>query len=683
MWTLSYRPELDGLRAVAVYLVLLFHAHMVWFRGGFIGVDVFFVLSGFLVTGVLMRDFAQRDRGPRAILGQFYARRVRRLLPAAAVVVAMVALLQMLIAGLPARIEMVDDARASLLYFANWHFILEGRDYFAGAEGASPYLHFWSLSIEEQFYIVYPLLFLLAVRRASRPILTLGWGLGVVGLVSVLLQVWVARTDINLAYYGTHTRVYQLAAGALLMVLVHAWTTRERQVPPRAAAVLALVGLAGIVVVASDLVDVSQSNRGLLATVFSVLTIAGLWWSPRGPLSRLLASGIPRYLGQISYGTYLWHWPVTLVLGEVFDIRPLVLSVLTALVATGLAALSFEVLEMPIRRGKRMRQMPWRLVGAALACSVALAVALGPALLERDARPALAAPQNGAGTMSPELDRPVPAGLDLVAAKEDVGPRVPPCTTDDPDACTMVTGGGQHVVLVGDSQGRMLAPALVELAEKNDLTLSVHVMQGCAWQVDQDNERDTPGSIDNCRDQRRGFYEDVLPQLDADVVITMGLSRSDDYWRTRLTSPSSPDGEESLEQMQLRTTTLTADLVEEAGADLVIVRSVLGTDGYTLNGFDPLECLAAARKLGDCAVPVPVDQPSVDATYVNLALTRDSVSTIDLNPLICPDAPLCAPVIGDQVVWKDRNHVTASLLVDRADRIWEQLQATGAMSDSR
>ncbi len=681
--SLEYRPELDGLRSVAVYLVVAFHAHMVLLEGGFVGVDLFFVLSGFLVTGVLLRDLDTRGQ---IRLGNFYARRVRRLLPAAVVLIVVTCLVQLLVASLPDRIEMIDDARASLLYYANWHFIFEGREYFAQGADSSPFLHFWSLSIEEQFYIVYPLILVLLVRFAARPVRALWFLLGFVTVTSVALQVWIARDDINYAYYSTQTRVYQLAAGAALMLLVRRLAQqpgRRREggsslVGARWATPLAVTGLLGIGVTASTLLDATQSNRGLLTTLFAVLAIFGLWWSPRGLASRALGLPVPRYLGQISYGTYLWHWPVVLVLQQVFDVRPLVLTLLTAALATGLAALSFQVFEMPIRKAGWMHAFNWPVVGAALTASVLVFVFVLPGILDIDRRPSISAGDDGSqvGSITAKLDRPVPEDLDLVAAAEDVGPASKYCTPGDTEECVYEEGDGLHVLLIGDSQARMVAPALQKLAREHDLKLSMNIRSACPWQVDQTNERGRASARERCRQDREVFYKEVLERMDVDLVIAFGLSRSDQFWVNRITSQSSPPGE-TLVQIQTRTTNLTADLVRDAGADLVIIRSILGTDGFGLGGFDPLDCLSAADTLADCAVYPPLQRPAVDSAYETLDVTRDTVGTIDLNPIIRPDLPVCAPVIGKTVVWKDPDHVTTRVLSERSDQIWNQLTATG------
>ncbi len=262
------------------------------------GVDLFFVLSGFLVTGVLLRDVR-----PRAVrLGSFYARRVRRLLPAAVVVVASRAACSCSWPRCRAgsRWSTTPGRRSSTSPTGTSS--ASRRDYFAQDDDQSPFLHFWSLSIEEQFYIFYPLILVLLVRFAARPVRVLWFVLGLVTAVSVGLQVWIARDDINYAYYSTQTRVYQLAAGAALMLLVRrlARPRSRRQARGRRhtplgapwATPLAATGLIGIAVTASTLLDATQSVRGLLTTLFSVLAIFGLWWSPRG-----LASRAPRAAG--------------------------------------------------------------------------------------------------------------------------------------------------------------------------------------------------------------------------------------------------------------------------------------------------------------------------------------------------------------------------------------------------
>jgi peptidoglycan/LPS O-acetylase OafA/YrhL len=661
-WT--YRPELDGLRSIAVYLVVLFHCGIAPFAGGFVGVDLFFVLSGFLVSHVI---WAEADKHGSFRLGWFYARRVRRLLPAAVLAIVATAAVQLLVASAPQRDAMIRDGQAALLYLSNWQFIADSRDYFAGdAAGNSPFLHYWSLSIEEQFYVALPLvlLVLLRVRRHAVVVLLL---LAAVVAGSVGLQVWHAASDPTYAYYATETRVYQLGAGVLLALV-----TRMVRIRTGLGWPVAVLGLAGIVLVGSTLVDVTPSTRGLLATGASLAAIGGLYAAPAGPAARLLAPALPRYLGQISYGTYLWHWPVILVVRQVFDVDPLVLVALAAPVATGLAALSYEVFERPIRRTPTLDGLRWPVVTIGLGVSTLAAALVLPPILHSTVRPAVGAPEVGDLSAVAEhaawADDPVPPGLDLVGALADVPEAGSPCTPEDLGACVRVEGGGRRVLLVGDSQAAMFVTAFQSLARDQGFTFLTNIVRGCGWQA---------GLVPACADELETFYTEVLPALDVDVVVAVSLSRGEPVWQERLASPDRPPGE-TLGELHERTAEATADDIEKAGARLVMVKALIGTNGYRRNGTDPLDCLARASRLGDCAVVTPLEKPFTDGILDTVAATRPGqAAVVDLNPVLCPDAPICQPVVDGTVVWKDPDHVTGTYLDEQRAAIWERLTATG------
>ena len=663
-WT--YRPELDGLRSVAVYLVVLFHCGIGPFEGGFVGVDLFFVLSGFLVSHVI---WAEVDKHGSFRLGWFYARRVRRLLPAAVLVIVATAAVQLLVASAPQRGGMVRDGQAALVYLSNWQFIADSRDYFAAdATSESPFLHYWSLSIEEQFYVVLPLvlLLLLRLRRHAVAVLLL---LTAVVAGSVALQVWHAATDPTYAYYATETRVYQLAAGVLLALV-----TRMVRVPASLGWPLAVLGLTGIVVVGSALVDVTPSTRGLLATAASVAVIGGLYAAPAGPVARVLALPVPQYLGQVSYGTYLWHWPVILAARQVLEVDPIVLVAVAAPVATGLAALSYEVFERPIRRTQALDPFRWPVVAAGLGASVLAAALVLPPVLHSTVRPAVGHPEAGdLSTVAEQAawaDDPVPPGLDLVAALDDVPDAGSPCTPDDLEVCVRVAGDGPRVLLVGDSQSAMFVTAFESLASDHDFTFLTNIVRGCGWQA---------GLVPACASELETYYGDVLPALDVDVVVAVSLSRGEPVWQERLADPSRP-AEETLAELHVRTAEATADDIERAGARLVMVKALLGTNGFRRNGADPLDCLARASRLGDCAVIAPLEKPFTDGLLDAIAATRpDQAAAVDLNPVLCPDAPICRPVIDGTVVWKDPDHVTGTFLDEHREALWESLTATGIL----
>ncbi len=678
--TWTYRPELDGLRFVAVYLVVAFHAGMATVSGGFVGVDLFFVLSGFLVTSVIL---AAMDAGTFS-LGWFYSRRVRRLLPAAVVVIVLTALVQTLVVAEPSRLPMVAEARASLLYVANWQFIAESRDYFAADNAPSPFLHFWSLSIEEQFYIVYPPVLALLLLRWRRSRSFAAGLFAALTLVSVALQVVVARDDVNVAYYATHTRIYQPLLGCVLALALSGRGARRpgRSLPwgPVAGA-----GLLAVLVLGSSLVDVSQSVRGLLTAGASALTIAAVFLAPRSWVSRALALTPLQYLGRISYGTYLWHWPVILVLREVLTVRPLIMLVLAAAVATGLAALSDVLLERPIRSAPRLHGLGWQVVAAGLAVSVVAAVAVVPPILHSDRRVALvvttAPPGSGvteAQALAP-LDEPVPSGIDFARLEEDEGDTGDHCPEGTPESCAEVTDGdGPLVVLVGDSHAAMLSPALQRLAREEGFRLSTAIMNNCPWQRGVVIERSPKVRREECAELQQRFYDRAFPQMDADLVVVLSKPRSGERWARQVSADDAAEHPgETYPQMMLRKAQETSEELTGRGARVLIVHSVFGTGGYDLGGPSPLDCLATARRLLECAVTPPAKPPLVDSLYDYVATAVPDVFTADLRTAYCPE-PVCAPMLDDVVVWRDPSHLSTDLVVARRAEIWRAIVDSGA-----
>ncbi|MEV6843617.1 acyltransferase family protein [Actinoplanes sp. NPDC051411] len=377
----AYRPALDGLRALAVTAVVLFHAGLAGIGGGFLGVDTFFVLSGFLITSLLLAE--HRSRG-RIDLRRFWIRRARRLLPA---------LLAMLLATVVAGRFLLDsgalgllrtDAYAALGYVANWRMIFRGTGYVAATAAPSPLQHTWSLGIEEQFYLIWPLLVTaltlgLAARHA-RTALIVACGAGAVA--SQLVCAGLFRPgDIARAYYGTDTRAQALLIGAGLAALLSAEVGRSGQ-PRRVASVaLSVAGTAGLAGTlwlwhaASD--EASWLYRGGLtaAALATALVLAQVVLRPGSPLARALGTGPLVWLGRISYGVYLWHWPLfTFVTADATGLSrwPLLAVRLAATVA--LATISFYLIEQPVRRGVLGRRLPRRMPGAVTVGAVTLMI---------------------------------------------------------------------------------------------------------------------------------------------------------------------------------------------------------------------------------------------------------------------------------------------------------------------
>jgi peptidoglycan/LPS O-acetylase OafA/YrhL len=664
----GHRPDLDGLRTVAVYLVLLFHAGLSWFGGGFVGVDLFFCLSGFLVTSVLVTEL-QATGSLR--VGRFYARRVRRLLPAAVVAVVVTCLTFTLLWSVLRRDSIVGDAVSALLYYANFHFLSSSGDYFAANIDKSPFLHFWSLSIEEQFYAVFPVLLLglFRVGGSRRRSVVLG-GLSLLFLLSLADQLWFAARDVDRAYYGTDARLYQLFAGALLTATL-AFTSRR--LGHRAAHLMAVVGMVALVVVASGLVDLSPSWRGIGAAAASLLVLGGLAQSEGSLLSRLLALKPMAYLGRISYGTYLWHWPVIVALVTVLDIGPLPIAVLAFGLATGLAALSAKLLELPIRRSPRLDPFTWPVVLTGLGVSALVAATFVPNVLEWQRKPIVVASAGasiaGAGpVLTRALDAPTP-DLDYASLAHESGPDQY-CSASDIDACVSVRGSGPTVLLVGDSQAQTFVPVFEELARSHDFSLEVDVLAGCPWQEQLTNDKQAADTAEACAGAREGWYDDVLPRLHPDVVILLARPRDDPQeWGDTITMR---DGtEQPRDEGIWESTRDTLRKVTRVAPAVVVQRMIMPET------FEPADCLSSARRIGQCAVSADPAPSATDTFVAKLATENPRVHTVDLNPIFCPTTPVCSPIQHHQLVWRDDHHYTVDYVMARREQVWAALTAAG------
>jgi peptidoglycan/LPS O-acetylase OafA/YrhL len=383
---LRYRPGLDGVRAVAVLAVLLYHGRVGWARGGFVGVDIFFVLSGFLITGLLLAEW--RHWGS-IDLRRFWLRRARRLLPALLLVLVAISLGAAALASPAERGALRGDALATLGYVANWRFVVADRSYFAQYDEPSPLRHMWSLGIEEQFYLIFPLLLLalLTIGLRGRG-LAVAFGVGAAASAALAAALYTPGTDPSRVYYGTDTRLEALLVGAVAAVLVRNRTeTRSaaylsvagRDVPLPGRRSTGLLGLAGLVLVMITVRDTAgwlYQGGFLLVAVLAVLVVIAAA-DDHSTTARLLSWEPLRLIGLVSYGLYLWHWPVYVVLtpDRVGATGPALL--LLRLAATGLlAAASYVLVERPVRAGALGRRWSARRLRPLVAGSLAAVVAL-------------------------------------------------------------------------------------------------------------------------------------------------------------------------------------------------------------------------------------------------------------------------------------------------------------------
>ena len=410
---LSYVPALDGVRALAVLGVLAFHGGVSWLPGGFLGVDAFFVLSGFLITSLLLGEW--RATG-RIALGGFWARRARRLLPALFALVVAVVCLAPVVMPAGSYPGLRGDAISTLLYVANWHFVSAGATYFAQAAPPSPLTHTWSLAIEEQFYLLWPVV-VLVVLTWTRRLGPLLWvcAAGCVASCVEMALLFGGGASLTRLYYGTDTRAQSLLVGATLAVgLAMLADRRDATTDPsvawspwsptsrRTRVALGVLGAVGTTGGAAAWVGVQGASAFLyeggflLVALSSAAVIASAVCLPEGVLSRVLGAHPLRALGRISYGVYLWHYPLFLwVDAGRTHLHGAALLGLRFLLTVAVSWASFVLLERPVRRGRVLHgRRAWIAApaGVALVAVVAVVTTLPPSTLPADAAPGPTAP---------------------------------------------------------------------------------------------------------------------------------------------------------------------------------------------------------------------------------------------------------------------------------------------------
>jgi peptidoglycan/LPS O-acetylase OafA/YrhL len=438
----GFVPGLDGLRGVAVLLVILYHFAPEVAPAGFLGVDVFFVLSGFLITRLLLFE-AERTHGLR--LGQFWSRRARRLLPALLLTVAGTCLIA-LVTNLDGRFTgLARDARASLFYAVNWAFIAQKASYFSSFETPSPLRHLWSLAIEEQFYLLWPLVLLTVYKLARRPLQAVGTVAALGALASAVLMIALFHPggDPTRVYYGTDTRLFGVLIGAVGAVLL-----LDGRLGRRVAAALPILGagaLVAVLVAARRLSDHSDGlyRGGLFALSAAVgLLVLAVTVAPNRGAATALSWRPLRAVGVVSYGLYLYHWPVFVYVSERTTGRAgFALFSLRCVVTATAAIASYLLVERPIRERRfRIAGRSQAVAGLAVVAGIlALTTALPVSRTLPTSPAAAAGPAEGGG----------PAVRQPAGAVRDSPPGAPPAAAGGP----ATPGGAIRILGVGDSVG--------------------------------------------------------------------------------------------------------------------------------------------------------------------------------------------------------------------------------------
>jgi peptidoglycan/LPS O-acetylase OafA/YrhL len=662
-----FRRDIEGLRAVAVIAVVLGHAGVPFMHGGYIGVDVFFVISGFLITSYLVDEIA---RSGRLSIVSFYARRALRLLPAAALVVAATLLMTWL--WLPTlRFRSVGlDALTATVYGLNYRLAGLGTDYFATDAAPSPLQHFWSLAVEEQFYLVWPvLLAATAVWFRRRP----RWwpaavAIGVLAVASFVVGVVQTASSAPWAYFGTPARAWELAVGAGLALAAH----RLAGLPRRVGTVLAWSGLAAVTASVFLYTETTPfpGVAALLPVLGTAAVVAAGCGRAEGGAFRLLNAGFCQGIGRLSYSWYLWHWPVLVIAPIAFDLelrtgQGLVLAVWSLV----LAALTYVIVEDPVRTGRWLRTRPWRGVtfGAGLSASLAAVVA---------AAVFLAVPGNlGTGT-AVDTERALASstaataslsGLILASANShelpaNLTPPLPAAADDRPlmyaDGCDMGFRGERidticsygdeaspvTVVLFGDSHAGHWFPTLNEIARQRGWRLLVLTKSACSAASTLIYLPALRREYTECVTWRRNAMTRIREIRPALVVMSSngggGLplgatGDADQAWTTAWL--------ESVRQLRSEATRLV--LISDTPWPAGNVPDCLSDHPHDVHRCD--------RPVSR-AVSVPRRRAMVAA-----AVAREGVLVVDPLPWFCT-TETCPVVVGNTLVYKDGSHMTTA-----------------------
>ena len=639
-----FRPDIEGLRAVAVIAVLLFHVGLPAAAGGFIGVDVFFVISGFLVTGLLLRE---GQVSGKVDLLAFYARRMRRLLPAALVVIVVTLAASAFVLS-PLRLpEVAGDATASALYVPNIRFAIEATDYLS-VGAPSPLLHYWSLGVEEQFYLAWPLLLLVTVRLLSPRFL--GLALLLLAIGSFGLSLYWTETSPAWAFFSPGTRAWQLAAGALLAV---GFLRLPRRLPRGSASLLVAVGLAlivaGVLVISDE--TAYPGPWALFPVLGAVLVILGGSAGPTLP-GRLLDNPPARYIGRISYSLYLWHWPILILVPIAVGNDDIAFRLALAGVAILVAAVSTELIERPFRRASFLATRSRGTVQLGLTASFAVGIA---ALFV-----------SGAITIPTPWTRPDPVVVELAGVRDDLpvsyadGCHITDYQTTKPTDCVYGDPeGARTAVLFGDSHAAQWLPALDRYARDRGWRLEYHTKAACSPVLLPIWERTLRREYEECFQWRDAVLRRITKG--APDVVFVGSSR--DY--EIQDGPNIIQTREMYPLWQQGLAESLAGLGDAAGRVVLLAETPFIT-------YDPVDCLADPKVSG-CD---PLRSVVVDADYAALeaaAADTAGASVLTVNDLLCPGAT-CPVTVDGTVVFRDAHHVTATYMALLAEPIANLLE---------
>lgn len=682
----GFRTDIEGLRAIAVGAVLLFHAGFGFAGGGYVGVDVFFVISGFLITDLLLKEV---ERSGTVQLTRFYARRIRRLLPASVATLLFTAVLTLVVLPVNRLAAIAGDLIGSAAYLVNWRFAARSVDYLTAESAESPVLHFWSLAVEEQFYLIWPVLMILGVSLALRAgwsrWATLGTSLAGLGLLSLIFSIYFTSANAGPAYFITPTRIWELSVGAGVALLLPVISS----IPKGWASAIGWIGLGGIVlaVVQFGAETPFPSYTALLPTLGTALVIISGTIDGHTQLNRVLSVKPAQFVGKLSYSLYLYHWPIIVALEfSNGGLTPRV-GALGVLLSFLPAYLSFRFIETPFRTARRFVEPPARGLryGFGLTVIGALSGLSILAFIGINERSEFVAAAVGIGATSNAFDGDVgdPVnGLDVIEPLSEMdlpdqlpAATIPPLTSvaddnpslydegchqnqarSDPIACEYGTAGGPIVVLVGDSQAAQWVPAFEAIVAREGWHFYSFSKSACPFGLMLMGVRGEP--YDSCLEWNRNVIDLLVAEIRPDLVISTSSNSN---------LPMSPDGTipDTDQRLDLYRRGLT-EAVEELTAAGIQVALLADTPRPR---FDIPECLASEVSVAACSVAREEAHTYSLQGDVAEAL---GVPYADMADFICTPT-VCPAVIENVIVWRDTNHMTATYAQSLAGALMEAL----------
>ena len=657
----KFRPDVEGLRAVAVLVVVLYHANVFGITGGYVGVDVFFVISGFVITGLLLRE---RSSTNKTSLLSFYARRVRRILPAATLVILVTVFFSYLYLGNVVANSVANDGRWAAAFLSNFHFESVGTNYLTAHLPPSPLQNYWSLSVEEQFYLVFPTVFLLVARAKGTLSIQKRMTVVLVGVIVLSFGLSVIQTASSpaAAYFSPFTRAWELALGGLIAVS----TSLLRKLPISIAGVMTWVGL-GMIVLSAFTFNALTTYPGSAVAVPVLgagLVIAGGVVARGHGAELVLGTGPFQWLGRRSYGWYLVHWPILIIATEAQDkaVLPGWESVLLVVGALGVAALLFRLLEDPVRHLRTPRLATVVIGGITVIVTVLVLTAVivvhatGYRYYPVVPAPNVAAVESNvaAAPAITKLPRGVEPSVELAGndwgGNFESGGCVAGVEATTQQVCTLGdTGGTNLMVAFGDSHVLMWLPALDAIAKKAHLRLVVLSHWFCPTAVVTIENPPGFGHVDGaftaCDTWRQWAISWVKVHRPSLVVVS-----NEDLYRAPSRGTSAP--------------TFFSQSAWQAGITKLFdempvpgMRKVILGDIPVLSQEPPVCLSKHTDDIQVCSESAAVATVSMKQSE-EAAATATGAEYIETTPWFC--SATCTAVIKNYIVYMDEFHVTAT-----------------------